>query len=125
MAELLVKARDNAHPDPVKDRAGCYKAGDVVVVRPDGHPWGREEGPPQFVIVKLAGVPVADVARYTAPEMNAAAPGEVLTRRLYQFSLSTLPAAMRDALEKDGALTMTKASALAVMRNKATGLSEG
>ena len=43
MAELLIKASDNFNPDPVKDLRGCYKKGDVVVVKPDGWKWGKEE----------------------------------------------------------------------------------
>jgi hypothetical protein len=45
MAELLVKAISNSHIDPTKDQRGCYKRGDVVVVMPDGHQWGKEEHP--------------------------------------------------------------------------------
>lgn len=54
MARLLVKATDNTHPDPVKDLR-CYKRGDVVVVMPDGHEWGKEEGPPKFFTVDIPG----------------------------------------------------------------------
>lgn len=43
MAELLIKAVDATHPDPVKDLRGCYKKGDVVVIKPDGWSWGKEE----------------------------------------------------------------------------------
>ncbi|MCD6149092.1 hypothetical protein J7J18_07000 [bacterium] len=43
MAELLVKSSDTTNPDPIKDLRGCYKKGDVVVVKPDGWKWGKEE----------------------------------------------------------------------------------
>lgn len=43
MAELLIKSSDTTNPDPVKDLRGCYKKGDVVVVKPDGWSWGKEE----------------------------------------------------------------------------------
>jgi len=55
MAEILVKAIDATHVDPIKDRQGCYKCGDPVVVFDDGHAWGNEECPPKFVIVKVPG----------------------------------------------------------------------
>src|ERR1043166_9865558 len=59
--ELLIKAVDASHANPVKDQ-GCYKRGDVVIVMPDGHPWGREEGPPTFLVVKVPGEPGAPYA---------------------------------------------------------------
>lgn len=43
MARLLVKAIDHTHPATDIDRQGAYKRGDVVVVMPDGHVWGRAE----------------------------------------------------------------------------------
>ena len=75
MAELLVRTKNNNHRHPDKDRA-TYKRGDVVVVMPDGHKWGRmeslkawtDEGLPAnawhngFVIIKLPGRPVEDFA---------------------------------------------------------------
>jgi len=52
MAELLIRLKNNTNPDPVKDRM-CYKRGDVVVVMPDGHPWGNSEGLPDFAVVSV------------------------------------------------------------------------
>ena len=43
MAELLIKSSDTTNPDPVEDLRGCYKKGDVVVIKPDGWKWGKEE----------------------------------------------------------------------------------
>lgn len=51
--EMLVKAVDHSHPDPEIDRRGCYKKGDIVVVRPAGHKWGAKETLPKFVVVKI------------------------------------------------------------------------
>jgi len=86
MAELLIRTQNNAHVDPRKDRA-TYKRGDVVVVMPDGHVWGRleskqqwvSEGLPEnawpggFVVVKVPG-PVSDyadlVAEQNTPDSN-------------------------------------------------------
>jgi hypothetical protein len=75
MAELLVRTQNNAHRHPDKDRA-TYKRGDVVVVMPDGHQWGRmeslkvwtDEGLPAnawnggFTILEVPGAPVSDFA---------------------------------------------------------------
>jgi len=57
-------AQSNTNPDPVKDRSGCYKKGDVVFVHEDGEPWGSGEGPPKFVIVKVTGVTRAQAEQY-------------------------------------------------------------
>lgn len=53
MAELLIKSTDAPTA-----RQGGWKAGDPVVVKPDGHPWGREElNEAKFKIIKLPGTP--------------------------------------------------------------------
>lgn len=58
MCELLVKAVDASHADPLIDRH-CYKRGDVVVVMPDGHEWGAGElDESVFTVVVMPGVPV-------------------------------------------------------------------
>ena len=64
MAELLIRLKDNTHADPVKDRM-CYKQGDVVVVKPDGHVWGRAEGLPDFAVIQTDRT-VAEMERYIA-----------------------------------------------------------
>ncbi len=67
MAEILVKAISVTNADSVKDRRGCYKRGDPVLVKPDGHEWGSSEGLPKFIKVKLPGTSVATVEQYTLP----------------------------------------------------------
>lgn len=47
MAELLVLARDR--------KGYSYDRGDVIDIKPDGHEWGTEEGPPKFVIIEMPG----------------------------------------------------------------------
>lgn len=56
-AELLVQAVDGVYETSAKK-------GDVIVVRPDGWSWGREEGLPRYVVIKMPGVPVEDVKHY-------------------------------------------------------------
>lgn len=65
MAEVLVRAVDNTHSDPVIDAVHCFKAGDVVFVAEDGHSWGSKEALPDFYVVKLPGVSQADVQHLT------------------------------------------------------------
>jgi len=50
MAELLIRLKNNTHVDLAGDRM-CYKSGDIVVVKPDGHRWGRAEGLPDFAVI--------------------------------------------------------------------------
>ena len=62
MCEILRKAVDATHPDPIIDLAGCYKAGDPVVICEDGFAWGAGELDTNvFTIEKFVGVPVADM----------------------------------------------------------------
>ena len=58
MAEALIRVGGASHADPAVDRAGCYKHGDVVLFKPDGHEWGRLEGLPTFVRIRIPGVGV-------------------------------------------------------------------
>lgn len=68
MAEILIKAIDAFHPDPLGNKRGCYKAGDPVVVFEDGHEWGAEERPPKFFLIKIPGVPAAQLKPFLAPD---------------------------------------------------------
>lgn len=36
-----------------QDKAGCAKKGDIIVVMPTGHLWGKEEGPPTFIAITV------------------------------------------------------------------------
>ena len=102
MAELLIKAVDAVHSDTQKNQRGCYKRGDVVVVMPDGHPWGTEERPPKFVTMRVVGVLPARYQRLVEqaetvildPEGNPVR----LRRRHYSLDLSQLPAGARNRL---------------------------
>ncbi len=56
MAELLIKATDAHHHDPIKDRRGCYKRGDPVIAFRDGWSWGRLETIPTFWRIRVPNV---------------------------------------------------------------------
>ena len=85
--DLLIKAVDATNADTLKNLRGCYKRGQLVLIKPTGHEWGREEAKPpaeggKFVIVRLLrddgvtpvwalGEPMpARVARYLEPERS-------------------------------------------------------
>jgi hypothetical protein len=60
MAEILVRlvngSCDDARANPLR--------GMPVVVQPDGHEWGKCEGPPEYVVVKIPGVSPDEVRGY-------------------------------------------------------------
>ena len=63
MAELLVRVIDKVHETDSVLNALLLKHGDVVSVRPDGHPWStREKTSPYRQIVKVPGAKVSDLA---------------------------------------------------------------
>lgn len=72
MAELLIKAVDAKNPTPGIDLAGCYKRGDVVIVKPDGWKWGKCEGLPRFIVLKVPSMTIESAEQYieslTQPE---------------------------------------------------------
>lgn len=80
MAELLVKNTDA----PVPDSPFRWKVGDVVVVMPDGHRWGREErNLTKFRIVKRPGV--APLALEYLTEEVRGSEGRLVLRRRYRL----------------------------------------
>jgi hypothetical protein len=96
MAELLVMAHDKASADPYLD-CRCYKRGDVVVVRPDGWAWGREELlSPLFRIVRVP-VSVSEAEAFLARERDTdpTRPSRTLQRRWFRFAVDAAPEAFR------------------------------
>ena len=125
MAELLIKAINASHPDPVKDRRGCYKRGDIVVVMPDGHEWGAKEGLPNFFKVKIPGVEVSrlDALREEQDDDDAGNPvyedgtliladgpiRKVFRRRRWRLMVASIPATLRNKILNTGEATVTPA----------------
>ncbi len=69
MAELLIKASDTTNPNPVKDLRGCYKKGDVVVRKPNGWKWGKEElNKEKFYILRVSDKTVEETQHLTQPD---------------------------------------------------------
>jgi len=70
-AELLVKAKphylDSLNAEKAKEVYG-YEArlqeGDVVVVKPDGWEWGKEECLPNFIVVKVPTITEVEAKKY-------------------------------------------------------------
>ena len=141
MAEIIVKAVDATHADPVKDRRGCYKCGYPVAVYPDGTRWGAEERLPKFVTIKIPGVSMdhPTLLKYVQSQLadtpDASGQYPVYRRRLWQIRWADLPLAARNKLASTGELVIkvgTYAGAYdytwtqikAYFRNLRTGLDE-
>jgi hypothetical protein len=131
MAEILVHASN-------KGGEGRPVRGMPQDVREDGFQWGRLEGLPRYVVLKLPGVPVETARKYVEPWMGTVAgvEGEGLVRRReWHIDLDNLPAAALRKLTADGSLTIgvgayagprdyTWAQVRAFIRNQRTGKTE-
>jgi hypothetical protein len=116
MAEFLIKAINAVHIDPVKDKQGCYKRGDIVDVRPDGWPWGKEEGLPRFYIVKITGLSVDIAKKYMGTDNSI--------RRIWKVRADDVPTAIKNQLLSKGIVTVTWTQVKGYVRNKLTNLDE-
>lgn len=56
LAQFLIKAISATNVDPSIDKCGCYKKGDIVVVKDDLHIWGKKEGLPSFIVISVTGL---------------------------------------------------------------------
>lgn len=83
--ELLLKAIDATHSDPVKDKKGCYKKGDIVEVREENSQYGKKECLPKFLVVNVLGT-MAQWKYLMKPEINE---DEMITRRRYNYDFDT------------------------------------
>lgn len=123
MAEILIKAVDAAHSGSEKDKRGCYKRGDPVVVMPDGHEWGKEERLPKFVVVKIPGLPVATAKKYIQPFLglpDGKGSRLIVRRRLFRFQLDDVPNSIKQELEDTGEVTVTMSQIRNYIQNKDT-----
>jgi len=77
MAELLIRASKHWLDDHTQEQVDAmpqnekesYNArtqiGDIIIVKPDGWEWGKEECLPTFLVIKLPQVDVATVEHFT------------------------------------------------------------
>lgn len=77
MAELLVQAKShwmdnmsqqdikNLNEDRKKSRDSRIRLGDIVVVKPNGWEWGREERLPNYLVIKVPQLTVEQVEHFT------------------------------------------------------------
>ena len=93
--EILVKAqkfwqRSKAIPEGTLQDSISYlrdmwhqtHRGEIIVIKPNGWEWGRKERPPEYIVVKVPGVTVAQAIKYTQGLIDST---------LYDSSLSEQP----------------------------------
>lgn len=123
MAEFLIKAISATNADLNKDKRGCYKRGDIVEVRPDGAAYGKEEGLPKFVIVKIPGLAVETALKYMAPSYVLGNPEMgIAERREWNVLVDDIPNAVKNQLLSSGEVTVTLSQVRNYIKNKFTGL---
>lgn len=127
MAELLIKAIDATHSNPDKDAKGCYKRGDIVLIRPNGHTWGSKElkAPAdggKFIVLKITDVTPAQVRNWVHNnwQTNVEDSDPEGRRRRVHINIATIPAAVRSIMNTTGEYTTTWAAIRQYVRNKKT-----
>jgi hypothetical protein len=103
MSELLVRVVSKTSDDPRFD-AKLTKAGDVIVVAEDGHQWGRMEGPPDYRIVRVPGVPAVEFASLVARQ-PALADGLDHESMLQARAFGLDMAALKEVMTRDEVMT--------------------
>lgn len=127
MAELLVKAVDATHSDPVQD-AACYKQGDVVLVKPDGWSWGALEILPpaqggKFVVIKITDVTPQQVINWVKNNWDCvmdAFDESNAKRRRVRIDIDLVPNGVKSTLNQTGVYSTTWSTIRNYVRNKLT-----
>lgn len=115
MADILIKAVDVTHSDPIKDARGCYKRGDVVEAFEDGKIQDPFPGSP-FVLVRVTGLSKAVADKYIESTDTL--------RRKFKIRIDDVPTAIKQELTTNRVVTVTLAQIKSFIRNKVTGLDE-
>lgn len=99
--ELLIKAVDALHADPIKDERGCYKRGDVVAVYADGKCGPMDN--PAFWCIRIPGVPPDQTLAEPQYDSRLGAEPVIVKRR--RFSLEVTRLALLQRLKLQNATT--------------------
>ena len=123
MAEFLIKAISATHADTNKDKRVCYKRGDIVTIMPDGHVWGKEEGLPKFVVVKIPGLTVDAAKKYAEPSYVLGNESFGLAeRRKWRVLVDSIPTNIKNQLLTNGQVTVTLNQVRNYIEDRLTGL---
>ena len=119
MAELLIKAR--AAPDADPNHPMVYTSGDLVLVKPDGHTWGRMETVPDFWKVRITDRTVAQLEALAVSITDTT--GNATKRRRYYATTTGMDPAKRDLMFSGGIPSFTWTEARKQILDKTTGTS--
>lgn len=130
MAEILLRVVDKTNEDKALD-AQCSKRGDVIVVKPDGWPWGREELKSDvWRIVKLPGVDPDSLRDLIEPLWTDEREPQLVKKRAKKLDIDKLEAVLLQKIDetKQGdrkaevSLTVQEATQLLSAREIKSGL---
>ena len=96
---------DNHHPDPEENARGCYKDGDVVLVKPAGHKWTRTERS-SFLIVRMY-LSKKEAVELVKPEMTGS-DNKVLRKRALKIDMEKLGLPASDADDNERSIKLKK-----------------
>lgn len=86
MAEFLIRAQASKNP-------AASEVGDIIIVRPDGHKWGKCECLPEYLVVKFPDIKTETVKQYEEQltqvnELTRAV--DIIKRRKFKLPLTTI-----------------------------------
>lgn len=90
--ELLIRIIDKPKSGNATVDSQRTTAGDVIAFAPDGHIWGKEEvRNPEWRIVRVPGLLLADAEAMTAPELpESFSPNRLLRKRQFKLDIEQL-----------------------------------
>jgi hypothetical protein len=116
VCEFLIRSVNNTNPDSIKDKAGCYKANDIVEVRHNGGCGTPAPGSKMYVI-KAPDLDFESSKHYMDSDVEITyipVDGEptkeirtTKTRRKYSFDLNSLPEKLRTTIRDKKIITIT------------------
>lgn len=106
VAELLIRAIDADIPTHPKHAAKSWRRGDVVLVAPDGHSWGRNElsnadNSRALFVLKIPDVTVAQCQKYLGEWWDDFFTTQQARRR-FRLVIDEIPASVRTTIRNQG-----------------------
>lgn len=100
MPELLLRVIDKINSDDPHLDARMTKRGDVIVVCPDGHDWGKDElSAPYWRIISVAAMPMLEAQEFLAQESGDQRLNRMLQKRIMKFDIDNLPPPIKNAID--------------------------
>lgn len=113
MAELLIRIQDKARTFGFRHGKYHTKAGDVIVVKHDGHRWGRKEVIDPYRVFQLPDYPTWMFSDVFEPECHW---GEVVQKSIRFFDVSR--PWVRSLILSGGVIRLTREQSVKFMKEK-------